>query len=260
MTSSLTPAGLTWRGLPFPRSLTVGAGALLPLVICSLLALIRDSVSAASAALVMVLVVVAVGATGDRVGGLVAAVSGAAWFDFFLTKPYLTFTIDDAEDIEITVMLVVIGVAVTELALWGRRQQRHASEQSGYLEGVLLTAEAVKLRDAPPDVLAGAVATQIGEVLGVECRYLPAGGHDRRYAVLEGDGRVRRGERYVDVDRDGLPVDEYTCLPIRYRGSTLGCYLASSATRHARPSLAQRRVALILADQVGTALGHAQEQ
>ena len=41
-------------------------------------------------------------ATGDRFAGLLAAVSGGVWFDFFLTEPYLRFTIEDRDDIETT--------------------------------------------------------------------------------------------------------------------------------------------------------------
>jgi K+-sensing histidine kinase KdpD len=55
--------------------------------------------------------------------GLLAAVSSAVWFDFFLTVPYGRFTIDDRADIETTVLLILVGVAVTEICLWGRRQQ-----------------------------------------------------------------------------------------------------------------------------------------
>ena len=47
---------------------------------------------------------------------LLAAVSPAAWFDFFLTQPYERFAITHREDIETTVLLVAVGAAVTELA------------------------------------------------------------------------------------------------------------------------------------------------
>jgi K+-sensing histidine kinase KdpD len=43
----------------------------------------------------------------------------AVWFDFFLTQPYERFTITRRTDIETTVLLLVIGVAVTEIAVWG---------------------------------------------------------------------------------------------------------------------------------------------
>jgi len=35
----------------------------------------------------------------------------------------------------------VVGVAVTELAVWGRRQQTLASREAGYLAGIQATAE-----------------------------------------------------------------------------------------------------------------------
>ena len=38
-----------------------------------------------------------------------------------LTEPYARFTITDPNDIEATVLLVLVGLAVTEIALWGRR-------------------------------------------------------------------------------------------------------------------------------------------
>jgi K+-sensing histidine kinase KdpD len=40
------------------------------------------------AALVLVVVIVAVAANGHRLAGLLAALSAAAWFDFFLTAPH----------------------------------------------------------------------------------------------------------------------------------------------------------------------------
>ena len=58
-----------------------------------------------------------------------AALSSAVWFDFFLTEPYNRLTISDQADIETAALLVLVGIAVTEVALWGRRQQ--ARRQSG---------------------------------------------------------------------------------------------------------------------------------
>ena len=119
------------------RTLVRSVAALLPLVTCAILAGFRDSITAATAALVLVLWVVAAAASGDRVAGVLAALSGGIWFDFFLTEPYQRFTISDPDDVEVTVLLVVIGVAVNEIALWGRRQQAGAARRSGYLEGVV---------------------------------------------------------------------------------------------------------------------------
>jgi K+-sensing histidine kinase KdpD len=95
---------------------------LAPLIACALLALVRDVIDNTNAALILVLLVVAAASTGLRLAGLLAAASSAAWFDFFLTAPRGRFTISDRADIETTVLLILVGVAVTEICLWGRRQ------------------------------------------------------------------------------------------------------------------------------------------
>jgi K+-sensing histidine kinase KdpD len=82
-------------------------------------------------------------ATGIRTAGIVAALSGAVWFDYFLTAPFTTFAITDRADVETAVLLVLVGLAVTEVALWGRRQQARASREQGYLDGVVSTAASV---------------------------------------------------------------------------------------------------------------------
>jgi K+-sensing histidine kinase KdpD len=48
---------------------------------------------------------------------VLAAGSTAVWFDFFLTQPYERFTITRRTDIETIVLLLVIGVAVTKIAV-----------------------------------------------------------------------------------------------------------------------------------------------
>ncbi|MBL8926233.1 MAG: DUF4118 domain-containing protein [Pseudonocardia sp.] len=112
------------------RTLALTAAVLAPVVVGALLSLARDLIANNNAALVFVLVVVAVAATGYRAAGLLAALVSAASFDFFLTRPYLTFTINDRDDVETAVLLALIGLAVTEIALWGRRQQARASTRA----------------------------------------------------------------------------------------------------------------------------------
>ena len=91
------------------------AAVLLPLVTSAILSTLRDSVAAASAVLILVLWVVAA-ASGDRLAGLLAAVSSGAWFDFFLTEPYQRFTIADPGDIEATILLADQVAAAVDAA------------------------------------------------------------------------------------------------------------------------------------------------
>lgn len=242
------------------RSALIAAAAVAPLLCCAGIAVFRESVTAATAALVLVLVVVAVAATGDRLAGIVAALSSGAWFEFFLTKPYGRFTISDPNDIEITVLLVLVGVAVTEIALWGRRQEARASRRAGYLDGVFGTSKIIAVRETTPDALIDHVAHEIVQVLDIdECRFVMGAGltEGTEGASLDHDGHVTRSGHRVDVDRDGLPTDERIGLLVRQGSVVHGLFELTAATRVVRPSAEQLRVAVLLADQVGAALTHA---
>ena len=237
-----------------PRRRLIWVALLAPPGLAAVLSLARDSVSAATAVLVLVLVVLAVAAAGDRVAGLVAAVGAGLWFDFFLTEPYQTFTIDDSNDIEAAVLLVVIGAAATEVALWGRRQAARASRDAGYLDGVFETAALAKGTGAERQDLVSTVADRIVQVLGASsCRYLPADLRDPRVPVLGADGQVRLGGHPLPVEQDGLPTTiEMAVLP---SATGHGHFLVSNGDRVVRPSVAQRRLAAHLAEQL-TRSGH----
>jgi K+-sensing histidine kinase KdpD len=227
----------------------------LPLVACAVLSGFREAVSQATSALILVLIVVGLAATGDRIAGLVAALSGGAWFDFFLTEPYNSFAIRSPDDVEVAILLVLAGTGVSELALWGRRQAQRASMRAGYLDGVLKTAKAISLHHEPALVLAEHVARQIADVLDVPlCRFVTGPAYDARFALLDQDGSVTRNGHRIDVDGDGLPTDEHTVLLVRRANDVLGHFLVTAAARIARPSLEQRRVAVLLADQMAVAL------
>jgi K+-sensing histidine kinase KdpD len=224
-----------------------------PLVVAALLSLFRDQVSAAASVLVLVLVVVAASSTGVRAAGFLAALSAGVFFDLFLTQPYGTLAVSNPDDVEALVLLMAVGLAVTELALWGRRQQAGASRRLGYLDGVLSAAEQVAVSNGDPSDLVRLVGSEITTVLGLDgCRFAPVAPHLR--TVVQPDGVVRSGSKDLDVARNGLPPDEEILLPVRSGGRTLGGFVLTAATRVRRPTTEQLRVAVLLADQVGTAL------
>ena len=99
-------------------------GLLLPVGVSAILVPFRTTFALPAAALVLVLVVVAVGSFGNRLAGLIAALSSAAWFDFFLTKPYDTFNITYRPDLQTAIALLVVGLAVTEIAARSRGHRR----------------------------------------------------------------------------------------------------------------------------------------
>lgn len=201
----------------------------------------------------LVTIVVAAAATGDRLAGALAALSGGVWFDFFLAPPVHTFTIHDANDVEIAVLLVLVGLAVTEIALWGRRQQAASSARAGYLDGVTGTSQIIAGTLAPDELVAH-VTRGLTELLDVDaCRFVP-GATAMNRAVLEPDGSVTVRGKITNVDRDGLPTVDQTVLPIRHHGTVHGQFLITASTQIVRPSLEQRQVAVLLANLVGAEL------
>jgi GAF domain-containing protein len=82
----------------------------------------------------VVTAVVAVAAQGYRLAGVVAAVSGTLWFDFFLLRPWDGLSVSAEEDRWTLLLLLAIGVTVSELAARGRRQRRRAELAHDRLE------------------------------------------------------------------------------------------------------------------------------
>ena len=188
--------------------------SVLPFLVAAGLAALGDRITTATSVLVLVLVVVGVGAAGDRVASVLAAVSSGLWFDFFLTEPTGQFAINDPDDVEVVVLLVAVGVAVTEIALWGLRQQARAARRAGFLDGVLESADLAAGGDVAPDQAHARVADRIAEVLEVDrCRFeqgpVPP---TAAAAALHRDGSVHRDGVAVDVAREGMPTDVETYL------------------------------------------------
>ena len=211
----------------------------------------RDDLANTSVALVLVLVIVGVAATGHRVAGLLAALSAAVWFNFFWTEPYQTLVISSRADVETAVLLLLVGMAVTEIAVWGHRQQAAASREAGFRDGIVAAAEAVASGDSPSSVI-DSVAEQLVPLLGLErCRFDFGTGLD--HPRLEHDGSVVWRRRRVDVDSEGFPPDRPTELLVESGGAFRGRFLLHPR-RGARTTRAERLVAVTLADQVGAAL------
>ena len=233
--------------------LSLLAGAVVPFVVCVATAPFRASLANTNVALVLVLVIVAVAAGGSRLGGIVAAASAALWFDFFLTEPYQRFTVTDRTDLETTVLLLAVGVGVTELAQWGRRATERAAREQSYLAGIQEVAAAVARGSSSSDLI-DEVDRQLTSTLGLRaCHFQYGVAGLGRHARLLPDGAVQDGSAVIDVDRDGLPVDRDIELLVESGGLLQGRFLMSAGAG-AHPSQAQRLVAVTLAAQVGSAV------
>jgi K+-sensing histidine kinase KdpD len=232
----------------------VGLAVAVPLVVSAALVPLRARIENTHVALVLVVAVVGVAAFGNRLAGYLAAASAGVWFNVFFTEPYQRLTIDQRADVETFVLLMIVGVAVTELAVWGRRQEAVASREAGYLAGIEAAAE-VGATGGSSQALIKQVAAQLVNTLHVQAaRYQPGVAGLGNPARLRRDGQVVWKGTVWDVDRRGLPVDTEIELLVESAGRLHGRYLVRAAPG-ATASMSERRVAVTLADQVGAALG-----
>src|SRR5271154_4489101 len=129
------------------------AALVAPLATAAILLPWRASWSNTNVALLLVAVVVAVAAIGNRIAGALAAVSAFAWFDFFFTRPYERFTIHGSADITTAVLLLVVGLAVSQLAARARQLRVVAITDAGYLAQIHEAASTAKSAGAAETVV-----------------------------------------------------------------------------------------------------------
>lgn len=226
------------------------AGALGPVALGAALYPGSGHLAPADQALVFVAAVVGVASAGFVGPALVAAVVSDLSFDYFCTRPYLSFRIASGSDVTTAALLMVVGVVVTFVAMAGQRARVRARDESDRLRRLHAMAEQVAGGD-PVDVLIATAGRQLEELLHLRaCRFTrqpPAGA-----ARLERDGSVTLGGRAWDATTLGLPTTQVT-LDVLAGGTRLGAFLLTPTP--ATPVSAEaRRAAVTLVDQLGPVL------
>jgi K+-sensing histidine kinase KdpD len=220
-----------------------------PLAAALVLLPFRASWPNTNVALLLVVVVVAVAALGNRVAGALAAVGAAVWFDFFFTVPYERFTIRSASDVTTFVLLLVVGMAVSQLAAYARRLKVVAITDAGYLAQLQETA-ALAQSARSPQLVAEHVREQLTGLLRLDRACFEFGSLRSHPPRLDKDGTVMAGHGRWDVEQAGLP--EEVELRVSANGQYYGRFLLRPRPG-SRPSRQARLVAVSPADQVGRA-------
>jgi hypothetical protein len=229
-------------------------GGLGPIAVAALLTLVRGDVDNANLALILVLVVVLAGVIGGRGPGLVAALVTTLSYDFFLTRPYLSLSIDSADDVETTLILLVIGVVVGQIGVVARRRRSAAARGADEIARLHRVAERVA-NGAPVGEVMPEVCTELEGLLDLEgCTFEPppVGPPLPR---LERSGAVTGAttRRFVG-DALALPPEGVE-IPVLGRGHQLGRLVLDPGKEPARGvSIEERIVAIALSDQLGAAM------
>jgi hypothetical protein len=231
---------------PLRDQLALAAGLVAPLLVALVLVPLRTDLSHTNAALVLVVVVVAVAALGSRTAGVLAALSAAAWFDFFLTRPYETFDISASADVETAVLLLVVGIVVSQLSARARRLEVVTVTDAAHLSRIQRVAALTA------DTVVDEVRRELTDLLGLRTCRFEYGTLLGQPPRLQGDGGVTVGRRSWDVDAGGWPEGEIE-LRVHGNGRYLGRFMLTPGPGSV-PSLQARLVAVTLADQTGAAL------
>jgi hypothetical protein len=233
-------------------SIGLVVGGLLPILVAGALVAVRGEIVNANVALILVLVVVLAAVTGGWRAGAIAAVVSALSFDFFHTRPYLRLTIDSADDVETTVLLLIVGVAVGFLASRARVARSAAASGRAEIRRIHRIAE-LAAQGAQSAEMLRAAQEELAAVLELQdCRF-EASPFAAPLARVERNGAVTgTKERYFARGELELPR-EGAELPVLARGQPIGRFVLVP-TPGAGVSLEQRVVAVAIADQVGAVL------
>jgi len=228
----------------------VAVGTFGPLAVAALCIPLRGHVATANLALVFVLVVVAAGAAGGRLAGLVAAVVSTMAYDFFLTRPYGSLKIDRAADFETALLLLVIGLFTSAVMAFANRHRASWTRSRDEIGRLHRLADLVATGTDPYAVMSS-VRVELVDLLSLrECRFeLPPFAHD--FARVERDGGIEASHRRWVAGELSLP-DEGVEIPVVGRGRTFGRFVLIPDPS-AGVSLEARVVAVTLVDQLGAA-------
>jgi K+-sensing histidine kinase KdpD len=231
-------------------------GGLAPIAVAMALVGARDLIDNTNVALILTLVVVAAGALGGRAAGAVAAVLAALSFNFFHTRPYLSLTIDSQDDVETTLLLLIVGLIAGQLARRAHTAKAEAAAGRSELARIHRLAGLVA-RGSASAVVVESAQKELTELLSLrDCRFEAAPFDNVVEApTLERQGMIS-GSRYRATRQGDLELELSpggVVLPVLARGQLVGRFLLDPQPG-AGASLDERIVAVALADQVGASL------
>jgi len=234
----------TWLGIAVGAMGSMGTAAALVAV--------RDHFALVNVALILVLFILVGAIIGGRVAGVASALVAAVSLEFFHIRPFNSLKISDAADVETTVLFLVVGLAVGELALRADRIRSSVAGHRDEMRRFQRIAHMAANGESPDDLISAVRAELIEDLKLRDCSFErpPFVG---TYPILEPSGHITGGA-IRSYTRDGfdLPSDGLV-LPVVANGRSLGRFVLQP-TPGAGVSNERRIVAASLADQLSVVL------
>ena len=197
-------------------------------------------------ALVLVLIIGAVGWMAGWVASIGAALTASMAFDVLDTRPYGTLAISRGSDLLTALLLVVTGVLVGSGAARLVRY-RHTEDSRADALAVVMEASGLVATGQEQRLVAEALAAELKRELQlVECTFRPEPPTGTRPTV------ARDGSLVGLITRNGAEGQLLIDLPVWSQGDVVGHYQLFLG--RTEPSKQELRVALSLADQAGAAM------
>jgi hypothetical protein len=235
-----------------PSTIAYAIGGLAPIVVAGAMVALRGDVDRANVALLLVLVVVGVAAFGGRGPAALCALISAASWEFFFTRPFYSLRIDSADDVETTVILLLIGLAVGQVAVAARHSKEAAIRGSDEITSMRRMAERVAAGAGHQELIDLAVAEITTLLSLVGCRF-ESDASGPVLPVLERSGRIEAPYRRVGAGGELALPPLGVRLPVVGDGRQVGS-LVLEPDPAAGVTLEARLVAVAIADQLGAAL------
>jgi hypothetical protein len=235
-----------------PSTFAYAVGGLAPIAISGTMVALRDEVDRANVALLLVLVVVGVAAVGGRGPAALCALISAMSWEFFFTKPHNSLRIDSADDVETTVILLLIGLAVGQVAVYARRSKEAATRGSDEITSMRKMAERIAAGASRQELIDLAVSEITALLSLVGCRFETVA-TGPVLPILERSGRIEAPLRRVGAGGELTLPALGVRLPVVGNGRQVGS-LVLEPDPAAGVTLEARLVAVAIADQLGAAL------
>jgi hypothetical protein len=226
-------------------------GALGSLSAAAALVGIRGEIANGNVALILVVFVLLGAVVGGRAAGVTSALVAAASFDFFHTRPYGSLKITDGNDILTTVLLLLVGLIVGEIAIRAQRVHALRDDDHRQLRRIQRVAGLAAGGEGVDDMLL-AVTAELIETLDLrDCRFERPPYPDV-LPRMEREGAIEtREHRYAhggfELPRGGVE------LPVMAGGKQVGRFVLTP-TPGVGVSRERRVIAVALANQFGAAL------
>ena len=222
-----------------------------PIAMALLLVPWRSRLDAGDDALFLVIVIVAVATTGRRSAAATTAVVSALSFDFFLTRPYNSLRITSQDDLITELLLLVVGLAVGQMAARARLHRNQAAESR---DEVVLLHSLTEMASSgqEPRLVIDTALDELKQLLYLRDCHFTRRDPGPIAARITPQGDLSLGDEIWPTPDLGLPTRQVD-LPVRGGGWLLGHFLLTPTP--GRPVTHHRLlVAVAVADQVGTAL------